>query len=250
MKINEHGFSLFPKEELLLVGDKNPVYSIFTGRLVKIFPEARFVCIIRDYRDNFISLLNLKGVHMEAPILSLQVARWRCITNLFIRCMETYPDRFYIIRYEDLVKDPEGSILDVCGFLGIPYHPEVFDFHQKKEEFMKTFPDPKVLEIHKSLMNPVTTGRIGIWKSALEPEEVSMADQIAGRAAHLLGYTNSTVKPRVSIFLRSLPWAIYTHVLFKLMRLGSATPYPVSRWLSLNVIRLARFHGKLTGNSR
>ena len=131
-KINEHAFSLFPKAEILQVGDKNPVYSVFTRRLIKIFPEARFICIVRDYRDNYISIRNLKEIAFEAPVLSLQIARWRYVNRRFLEFCKRYPDRFYLIRYEDLVEKPEESFSALCNFLGIPYNPAVFDFYTKK----------------------------------------------------------------------------------------------------------------------
>ncbi|MEI7727500.1 MAG: sulfotransferase, partial [Bacteroidota bacterium] len=52
--INYYAYSLYHKEETLWIGDKNPVYSMSANRLRKIFPDAKFICIIRDYRDSFI----------------------------------------------------------------------------------------------------------------------------------------------------------------------------------------------------
>ena len=246
MKINEHAYSMFPKAELMMVGDKNPVYSIFTRRLLKIFPESKFIFIIRDYRDNFVSLRNLKDVHMEAPVLALQVARWRRITKTFIECKEKYPDRISLIRYEYLVTDPEGCMIDLCGFLGIPYRPEVFEFYRKKDEFISTFADPRVIKIHQSLLNPITTSRIGMWKSGMTGDEIVMADQLAGDQAHLLGYTSEQRDKSLAISARALPWIIYTRILFGVMNLSARMPYTINRYLAVNVSRLARIQARIS----
>ena len=74
--INYQSFTVYEKGKTLRIGDKNPVYSIYARRLLKIFPEAKFICIIRDYRDNFVSIRKLSELKMEAPILPLQVYRW------------------------------------------------------------------------------------------------------------------------------------------------------------------------------
>ena len=232
VSFNEHAFSLFHKDRILMVGDKNPVYSIFTKRMARIFPEARFVCIVRDYRDNFVSLKNLEEIKLEAPVLTLQIARWRYITRLFLACKSKFPDRFHIIRYEDLVTKPEESLRAVCAFLELPYVAEVFEYYRKKDELLKTFPNPVIGKIHKSLMDPINTGRMDLWKTRLTAEEIRTADQLAGKTADLMGYERQEKGFSIGIFLKSLPMAIYNRILFSLMQAGSLMPYSLSRWLS------------------
>jgi hypothetical protein len=249
VKFNEHAWSLFPKKEILLVGDKNPVYSIFTKRFIKIFPEARFVCIVRDYRDNYVSLKNLGEVKLEAPVLTLQIARWRYITKLFLACREKFPRRFFVIRYEDLVTKPEESLGEICRFLNIPYVPDVFEYHRKKDELMKTFPNPLIGKIHKSLMNPVNTGRMELWKTQLSDREIRVADQIAGETAEVMGYERRMKRFSLAVYLQSLPMFLYTRLLFALMQAGSHMPYGASRWLSRKVLMLVGIYGRFSGKS-
>src|SRR5688572_10251408 len=47
--------SLYPKNKIRVIGDKNPTYSIFIPELMEIFPDARFIHLIRDYRDCILS---------------------------------------------------------------------------------------------------------------------------------------------------------------------------------------------------
>jgi hypothetical protein len=246
IKLNEHSLSIFPKQDIRLVGDKNPVYSVYMKRLIRIFPKAWFICIIRDYRDNFISLRNVKEVKMEAPVLTLQVARWVYVTKLFLACENRFPDRFYIIRYEDLVTRPEESFRNICAFLSIPYSPEVFDYHRKKDELVEMFPNPALAKIHKSLMDPVNTGRMELWKTQLTPLEVKIADQIAGKTADILGYSRKSTDFSLRIWLKALPMAVYGRVLFRLMQWGSLLPYKSSRWIALNLPKLVRIYSRFS----
>ncbi|MCX6267883.1 MAG: sulfotransferase [Bacteroidetes bacterium] len=224
IKLNEHSYSVFSKREILLVGDKNPVYSVYMNRLINIFPKAWFICIIRDYRDNFISLKNLKDVILETPVLTLQMARWVYVTKLFLSCQTRFPDRFYIIRYEDLVTNPQESFAELCAFLSIPYTPEVFDYYQKKEDLLKIFPNPLIGRIHTSLLEPVNTGRIDLWKSQLTDLEVKTADQIAGKTADIMGYSRKTTKFSMTVWFKSLPMTVYGRILYRLMRWKSLLP--------------------------
>ncbi len=239
-KVNEQGFSLFPKEEILRIGDKNPVYSIYTERFLKIFPEAKFICIIRDYRDNFVSIRKLSDLKLEAPILTLQVYRWRYVAKLFLKCRKKYPDRFRIIRYEDLVTNKSEVLADLCQFVGIPFNPDVFDFYKKREETFKTYNNPLVERFHGNLMNPVNTGRMDLWKRELTPEEIRMADFVAGKYAGMFHYNQSGKNLNPLLWLKSRPMAIYGFLIFKLFVWGSYLPSKISLWLSVKMLVLVR----------
>jgi hypothetical protein len=246
VKLNEHSASVFPKREILIVGDKNPVYSVYMKRLIRIFPKAWFICIIRDYRDNYVSLKNLQEVILEAPVLTLQIARWVYVTKLFLACQNKFPDRFFVIRYEDLVTKPRESFRELCAFLSIPYVPEVFDFYKNQDTLLNTFPNQEIAKIHQSLMFPVNTGRMDLWKTELTDLEVKIADQIAGKTADSMGYSRKTTKFSLPVYLKSLPMAVYGKLLFRLMQWGSLLPYRFSRWLSLNIPKLLKVYSRFS----
>jgi hypothetical protein len=239
-KVNEQGFSIFPKKEILIVGDKNPVYSIYTERFLKIFPDARFICIIRDYRDNFVSMRKLSDLKLEAPILTLQVYRWKYVAKLFLRCKKRYPDRFRIIRYEDLVTNKAEELAGLCEFIGIPFDLAVFDFYQKKEETYRAYANPLVERFHGSLMNPVNTGRMELWKKELTSAEIRMADFVAGKYAGIFRYEATTKDAHPLLWLKSVPMAIYGYLIFKLYVWGSYLPSRLSLWISVKLLILVR----------
>lgn len=251
--INYFAYSVFNKEETQWIGDKNPIYSINANRFRKIFPEAKFICIIRDYRDNFISIKKLadKEVEVEAPVLSLQVARWRYFTRLFLKCKERFPDKYYILRYEDLVTSQESTFRSLCEFLGINYDPSVFNFHEKKEETLNIYGNIVWEKFHENLLKPINTGRMNTWQDKLTNRQVRMADQIAGKYADRTGYSRVNKKFNLWMYLNSRPMAIYNFWLFKLMILGTYLPYKVSRWWFIKSLFLLKiymhFFGKKTG---
>jgi len=248
--INYYAFSLYNKGETLWIGDKNPVYSIFAHRFRKIFPDAKFICIIRDYRDNFISIRRLveKEVAVEAPVLSLQVGRWRYFARLFLDCKHRSPDKYYILRYEDLVTEQESTFRSLCDFLGIVYDPSVFDFYKKKDETLKTYGNSVWEKFHENLLKPVNTGRIGTWKNDLTDQQVKMADQIAGKYADRLGYERQSKGFNIGLFFKSVPMLTYNYIVLTLMIFGTYLPFKVSQWWfqkSLILLKTyLRFFGK------
>lgn len=250
--INYHAFSLFKKEETLWIGDKNPIYSINAHRFRKIFPEAKFICIIRDYRDNFISIRKLaeKQVEVEAPVLDLQVARWRFFTRLFFQCQRKYPDKYYILRYEDLVTDQEKTFRSLCEFLGIVYDPAVFDFHRKKEETLNTYGNVIWEKFHENLLKPIHTGGMNTWQNELTPAQVRMADQIAGKYADQLGYPRGNKRFNVWLFLKSRPMVAYNYILLNLMVFGTYLPYKASRWWFFKSLILLKIYMRFFGRKK
>ena len=239
---NASAFSLFPKEELLSIGDKNPVYSIYIKRLISAFPDARFVCITRDYRDNYISMKNLADLKLEAPVLTLQVARWRFAARLFLKYRKRFPDQFMLVRYEDLVNHPEETLKPICEFLGVPYHPEDFDFYKKKEETEATYPQQIVKRIHKNLMNPINKSRMGLWKKELTDRQVKTADVVAGKLADRFQYERKYVGFHPWTWLKTRPLVIYATLLFWLMQAGSFLPHKAATWMSVKLLVLVKMY--------
>ncbi|MCX6245556.1 MAG: sulfotransferase [Bacteroidetes bacterium] len=246
--INYYAFSVYHKEQTHLIGDKNPIYSIYSRRLRKIFPEAKFICIIRDYRDNFISIQKLveKDVAVEAPSLPLQVGRWRYFTRMFLRCKRRFPDRYYILRYEDLVTEQEKTYRSLCEFLGISYDPSVFDFYKKKDEVTEIFSNTVWDKFHENLLKPVNTGRMNTWQDKLTEQQVRMADQIAGKYADRLNYKRDKRFSFV-LFLKASPMLAYNYILLSMMIIGTYLPAKASQWFFFKATILLKTYLKIFG---
>ena len=241
-QFNAHSNSLFPKSEIQLVGDKNPLYSIFTQFIMRIFPEAKFICLIRDYRDTYTSFTNMKGDPFEAPNLYLQISRWRYVVKQFMKYKKSHPDNFFLVRYEDLVSQPLLWVEKITGFLNIPFDPTVVNYHMYRDKIIETYTLENVQKYHKSLLYPINTGRIGIWKDKLTDKEVQTADQLAGKYADLTGYQREYRKFNLGIYLKSRPMAIYSNFLFKLLRISLRFPYSIRKWLSSRLKNLVGFY--------
>jgi hypothetical protein len=84
-------------------------------RLVKIWPEAKFVRIVRDVRD----------VYASARAMGIEGNAWSVATS-WVReeqCWDRLapslgPAQAFLVRYEDLVRDPERETQRIFEFLG------------------------------------------------------------------------------------------------------------------------------------
>jgi len=247
--INYFAYSVYDKEETLWIGDKNPIYSIYINRIRNIFPDSKFICIIRDYRDNYVSIKKLaeKDIAVEAPVLTLQVARWRYFVRLFLDCKRRFPDKYYILRYEDLVTEQEKTFRSLSEFIGLPYDPSVFDFYKKKDEVSKVYGNTIWDKFHENLLHPVNTGRMNTWQDKLTSQEEKMADQIAGKYADKLGYQRQYKGFSLWLFLKSAPMLMYNNILLMLMISGTYLPAKASQWWFFKATILLKTYLKIVG---
>ncbi len=198
--------SLFNKNEIVTLGDKNPVYSINIKKVFKAFPDAKYIHLTRDYRDNILSILK---VDFEAPIVPLIVYRWRYSAINILKLKKKYPEQFYTFKYEDFVNDYRNHYRKLCEFVGIEYDDSVFDFYKKKDEIYKIYPKKLFEKYHKSLLQPISNKKVGLWKTELKEKDVKSADAVVGKYAELLGYERKYKKTSLGTYLRIFPALTY-----------------------------------------
>jgi hypothetical protein len=109
------------------VGDK--LTHVRLGRLQEVFPEARFVCIVRDVRSVAASwqkrAANTADVHWAAELgARAAVADWNRSLQRTARAKRLHPDRVVIVEYDELYGDPEGATAHrVLDWLGLDRDP-------------------------------------------------------------------------------------------------------------------------------
>ncbi|MEI6060483.1 MAG: sulfotransferase [Bacteroidota bacterium] len=223
-----HYNSFFPKGDILFIGDKNPAISNHPEVLARIFPEAKFIHLVRDYRDNLVSML---GVDFEMPNVTLLTYRWKHSFRVIEKAAAKYPGRFLRLRYEDLVRRPEKEFGSLCQFLGIPEDPSIFDFHTRAKEMEASLPPDVSKRYFSSLMQPIDERKVGVYKQGLTSKQVRIADLVAGRTALKAGYQRDSVKFAPAEYLWVAPAILYTKGLYVIGKLVSLLPFRWMLWL-------------------
>lgn len=227
--------SVYTKKSIELIGDKNPVYSLYLKKMNSLYPESKFIYISRDYRDNYLSLTK---VNFEVPVVPLVVYRWKFTLNQFRRLQKKNPHRFYFLKYEDLAIAPEKEYRKICDFLNVEFDNNVFDFHDKKEELETLYKDSDdLMKIHTSLLNPITTKKINTWKTGMTEKQIKQADLVAGKSADLAGYERAYTKFSIWSRIIVLPILIYARLMYSAMLIGEKMPL-VIRNVLLEVLGL------------
>lgn len=165
----------------VMLGDKNPHYSLYVRELAELFPTARFIHLTRDYRDN---ILSFRSVRFDLSTISALAYRWRRYNQEIIDAAERIPDRFLSMRFEDLLLRQEASTERLCRFLGVKFEPEILERYQHEEALSAW---------HQHILNPLDPAQASKWKSSMVSRDVAIADRICQPLGRRLGYEPATV---------------------------------------------------------
>jgi sulfotransferase family protein len=168
-------------------GDKTPMYMQNLRLLERLFPDARFVHLIRDGRDAALSFLAMPGGIVTETWMHPRTAadfacQWRTEVGAARRLGRRVGGRYLEVRYEDLVADVQAVLRRICGFAGLDYEPSMADYTGKVDVSAKPH--------QQRLMQPPTKG-VRDWRTQMAPRDVDAFEDVAGDLLRELGYETS-----------------------------------------------------------
>ncbi|MCP4574638.1 MAG: sulfotransferase [bacterium] len=124
-------------------GEKTPIHMRWTEELLSWYPHSRIIHMIRDPRAVHVSdlkrrreqkkkapvyrILRRFGPLFELFMTAQTTAQWAESIRRAIHMGDKHPERYLVIRFEDIVQDPRRSITDLCEKLRIPFEEQMMD---------------------------------------------------------------------------------------------------------------------------
>lgn len=219
-----------------LYGDKTPAYVGFLPLVSRMFPEARVVHIIRDGRDAALSLAEMPfgpGSPEEALRKWSDSVRSARLAGRRLGCA-----RYFEIRYERLVAQPERALREVCRFLNLDYSPTMLDYHLEPAH---NRPERGTDQFHPGLQRPPTTG-LRNWRSAMPPSQQLRCEWIAGDLLRACGYEPAPM-------VRGLRFTVATAILARYRALRARAGI-LKRWLRVRRAKWVRSCAAVHWHSR
>ncbi len=148
-----------------IAGDKSPEHIFSVPTLMAWFPGALVIHTFRDPRAVYVSLRRKErseslstvgrmarkaGVLFDAYATTNLALRWRQMAALHREYARRFPGRYSMLKFEDLLADPDSSTRQLCEFVGIPFYEAMLE-----------------QVVHNSSYQPKQTGA-GIDRSAAE----------------------------------------------------------------------------------
>ncbi|QQS39776.1 MAG: sulfotransferase [Acidobacteriota bacterium] len=183
-----------------LVGDKNNYYVNHLAFLTREFPEASYLCLVRDGRDVACSYRGIAKVSTSSkyrPVLPTDIEaiaeHWRDNNMKMVRYLiEPEKVNAKVIRFRDLVEKSRDVLESVCKWLGVEFDPVMLEYadgrsgtNDEPQEFLawkkktRQAPDPSV---------------IGRFRERLTPDEIARFESIAGSELERFGFDLETRK--------------------------------------------------------
>jgi hypothetical protein len=96
---------------------------------------------------------------------------YRCYLALMDHWDEVLPGKVFHLQYEQLIRDPAGTIRSLLDHCGLPFEAATLDFHQTDR--------PVRTASSEQVRQPLYASGVGYWKRfapALEPLRASLGD--------------------------------------------------------------------------
>ncbi|MGE0824518.1 MAG: sulfotransferase [Candidatus Binatia bacterium] len=159
--------------------DHTPKNIRYARTLFQLFPDARLIHIVRDGRAVAASVLPLdwgpnaieSAAHFWAERLAYGFAAESHWSEQVIR-----------VRYEDLVRDPHGTLQDLCAVFGIPFDSAMSQangFHVPQYTAGQ----------HALIGQRPDLARVDGWKKQLTTRQVEIFESVTTDLLESLGYT-------------------------------------------------------------
>jgi len=163
----------------------------------EIFPEARFIHIIRDGRDAACSMLPGIGGnewrHLKPPNWQqlfqqdrgvMRCAKaWKTIMEIALSDLDGAPH--FSLKYEELVQNPEKLAKEILQFLELPDHAAVFEFCKKVQNSTADSYQPQQQTKWYRDDHQV---RVGRWRENLQDDEAQAVEDLLRPMLTRLGY--------------------------------------------------------------
>lgn len=180
--------STVPWEKLSFIGDNTPLYVLSIPWLLELFPNARFVHLVRDPRDVVCSVLSMRFGADDPVVAAME---WQHALGCWLMGERQIPPENRIeIRYEDLCLSAETTLRKLMTWLGgDATTANVAELVSHDKDAADTsFQAVAELPHHRQLQQPLNTGRIGRYRSELSRVDIARIEAVVQNGMLACGY--------------------------------------------------------------
>ena len=159
-----------------------------SGVVSELYPESRELFLVRDFRDMVCSVFSYnekRGVtgfgRARAGTDREYVEQLGSWAESLARAWGRRRDRAHVVRYEDLILDPEPALAAALDHVGIDSGAGAIQ--GMLDELREELPE---LSEHRTTASPNSS--VGRWRDDLSPELIAACDEAFGPVLELFGY--------------------------------------------------------------
>jgi hypothetical protein len=189
-------------------GEKTPGNLFYVDIIRDMYPEARFLHVVRDPRAGVASMQKTDFFPDDIAFNALSRRKHDRVGR---RLLETHvaPDHWMVVRYEDLTTHPETVLCEVCTCIGEKYDPAMLAYHETSSAFMK---EEAAATFNAAATQPVTAKKIDAWKQTLTDRDVALIESICTTEMRRYGYEPTATDLPLDVRLERRMKSAYWHL--------------------------------------
>lgn len=117
-EIFEYIIGRFNEQNIETFLEKTPRHVFFYSQIAKYYPDAKFICMIREPRNAVSSILTMSQKR-EKSVLRISLF-YNKIAKAIIKIMTSRD--VAVVKYEDLVDHSDKTLKNICEFINIPFN--------------------------------------------------------------------------------------------------------------------------------
>lgn len=166
--------------------DKTPPNIDHVDLLAEVFEGAKFVELVRDGRDVALSMITMPWGDNNVWTCGL---RWASCIREGERQRAARPDDVLLVRYEDLVTQPQEQLQRVSGFLGIAYDDDMLAVEKTDTSKLQH------QDWFGNLWKGINTNAMDKWRTKMSEHDQRLFLAAAGAELALHGYDAAGLEP-------------------------------------------------------
>jgi len=184
--VNKYNINKQHKTTAKIWVDHTPINVEHVDLLKKIYPNAKFLHIIRDGRGVAASYKNVSW----GPKAMQDIANhWLKKLAYGFAYEARYPKDILSVRYEDLLLDTEVTVKKITDFAGIEYEQNMLDANGL---IVPSYTKHQ----HELVGKKADQSRIRAWEKTLSKREIEIFEYATRNMLHLLDYNTIFSRPR------------------------------------------------------
>jgi hypothetical protein len=170
--------------------EKTPHNERYVRLIARWFPRARMLYMLRDPRATFASIRGWQKALDHAPIHTVRFcAEWAASLAYAHRCKRYLPT--LLLRYEDLVSDPQSTLMRLCDFLEVPFQEAMLQPTFGGAEFAG-FSSYTMRDTRFTTIDPSSLDR---WRSKIDQPHIMQIDYLLSQPMAAQGYACDARQP-------------------------------------------------------
>lgn len=142
--------------------DKQPFNFVHLPMILRLYPEARILMMIRDPRDVTLSCF-MQSFNFNPAMANFYTLESACrlyheAMGLYLRYKEILPLHILEVRYEELVQDVAPHARNILEFAGLEWNDNVLHYYSEENRRAVTTPS------YEGVTKPAYTTSIQKWK--------------------------------------------------------------------------------------